>query len=127
MFLAHEKKIPFTMKMFLVILFLNFGMLISGYLGETQVINKYLALIMGFIFFFIMFAYIWYVFVANGKYTTFFVWFTFYAYLAIWSTYGIVYIADEKTKNIVFNALDLLAKAIMGIFFWMVFTKSVSF
>lgn len=126
MVLANEKNITFTIKMFLIVLLLDYGMLISGYLAETQRINNMLGLFIGFAFFFIMFAYIWYTFMGHGK-NTFVVLFSYFTFFIVWSMYGIAYMADEQTKNILYNILDLTAKALMGIFFWMVFTKSVSF
>jgi len=101
-------------------------MLLFGYFGETNKINKYTSLLIGFVFFVLMFAFIWYIFMNNGK-NSFIVVFTYFMFLIVWSIYGIAYIMDEETKNILYNILDLVSKAFMGIFFWMVFTKSIIF
>jgi len=126
MILAKEKNIPFTIRAFIVILLLDICMLLFGYFGETNKINKYTSLLIGFVFFVLMFAFIWYIFMNNGK-NSFIVVFTYFMFLIVWSIYGIAYIMDEETKNILYNILDLVSKAFMGIFFWMVFTKSIIF
>ena len=126
MLLANEKKKPFTIKIFIFVLFLDLCMILSGYLGETNKISRFSALFLGFMFLIIMFGFIWYIYMSNGK-NNFIVSFTYYTFVVIWSIYGIAYLQDEETKNIIYNILDLIAKAFMGIFFWMIFTKSISF
>jgi bacteriorhodopsin len=126
MVLGNEKNIPFTFKTFSIVLFLDLAMLLSGYLGETGKISKITGLVVGFLFFGLMYFYIWYTFMANGK-NTFAVYLSYFIFLIVWSIYGIAYMMDEATKNIIYNILDLVAKAFVGIFFWMYFTKSVVF
>jgi bacteriorhodopsin len=123
--LSAEKKRPFYFTSFIVIMALNFGMLAAGYFGETQVIDKKYGFILGFVFFFAMYAYIWSLFM-SGK-NTFASILSYMLFIVFWSIYGLVYFADEKTKNIVYNGLDLIAKALIGIFFWMYFTGVVKF
>ena len=48
----------------------------------------------------------------------------YWAFAILWSGYGILYMADEQTKNIGYNVLDLFAKCFVGIFFWAYFTKT---
>lgn len=124
--LANENKVPFTFKVFLIVILLDIGMLLSGYMGEIGKINKIIALLIGYACFTLLFSFIWYVFMSKGK-NGFIVWFTYFSFVVLWGIYGIAYMADEETKNVIYNILDLLAKAFMGIFFWMVFTKSISF
>lgn len=124
--LANENKVPFTFKVFLLVILLDIGMLLSGYMGEIGKINKIIALLIGYACFTLLFSFIWYVFMSKGK-NGFIVWFTYFSFVVLWGIYGIAYMADEETKNVIYNILDLLAKAFMGIFFWMVFTKSISF
>lgn len=126
MILANEKNIPFTFKAFVVILLLDLCMLASGYLAETGRINKITGLVLGFAFFFAMFAYIWMMYMNKGK-NTFVATFTYFVFFIVWGIYGVAYMADEQTKNILYNILDLIAKAMMGIFFWMAFTNSITF
>lgn len=124
--LSSENKISFYFSSFLVVLILNFGMLASGYMGETKMIDKQFGLMIGFIFFFALFAYIWYMYMSTGK-TTFGASMTFFIYLIIWSMYGLIYFAEERTKNILYNILDLIAKALVGIFLWLYYTGVVKF
>jgi bacteriorhodopsin len=126
MVLSNEKKIPFTFGFYVIILLLNFAMLFVGYLGEINKIPRLTADGIGFLFFIGVFGYIWKRFIEKGK-NTFGSTVSYYSFLIIWAMYGIVYLFDEKTKNIAYNVLDLIAKAFMGIFFWMYFTKSVKF
>ncbi len=126
MVLANQKKINFTIATFLIVILLDFGMLIFGYLGEAGYMNKMLALFISFAFFFALFFYIWYTFLREGK-NNFIVSISFYIFLVIWSIYGLIYMANDMIRNIIYNVLDLIAKSIIGLFFWMYFTKSVVF
>ncbi len=126
MVLASEKKKAFTFSTFLIILVLDIGMLIAGYLGETKKIDKLLAVFLGFVFFFVMYVFIWMMFMSTGK-NTFGANLSYFIFLFVWTIYGIVYMMDEETKNIAYNILDLIAKAFVGIFFWMYFTKAIVF
>jgi bacteriorhodopsin len=121
--LEHNIAVKFTT--YFIIILLNFGMLAAGYLGEIKKLDKKIALTVGFVFFFVMFWIIYSNFMIDnssfGANLSFFIFFVF------WSIYGAIYLTKDKTKNIVFNVLDLIAKAIVGIFFWMYFTKSVIF
>ena len=51
----------------------------------------------------------------------------FWLYLGLWSLYGVFYHTNEATKMLGYNILDLIAKAFVGIFFWLYLTKSVLF
>lgn len=104
----------------LIVLILNFGMLISGYLGERKKINKNQGQIIGFVFFFLLFGYIYYEFL-YGKYH-FDNQMIYWAFFIFWIFYGIAYRKDEEEKNIWFNILDLISKCFVGIFFWAYFT-----
>lgn len=123
--LATEKNKPFYFYSFIIIILLNYGMLASGYFGETRAIDKTYGFTLGFVFFFAMYGYIWYLFM-SGK-NTFASVISYVIFVVFWGIYGLVYFADEKTKNIAYNALDLIAKALVGIFFWMYFTGVVKF
>lgn len=121
--LENDKSLFFIT--YIIIIMNNFAMLLSGYLGEINIIDKRISLVIGFIFFFIMFWLIWINFM--GKNSTKMSLITYYLFFTIWSVYGLIYLADEKTKNITFNILDLIAKAFVGIFFWLYLTKAVIF
>jgi bacteriorhodopsin len=126
MLLGYENKIPVKIKPFLLVLFFNLLMLGFGYSGETGLLNKNLASFMGFIFLFLTFGTIWRLFMTSIK-TTYQSKLIFWLYLGLWSLYGVFYHANEAIKLIGYNMLDLIAKAFVGIFFWLYLTKSVMF
>ena len=98
----------------LIIVILNVFMLLFGYLGEINYINKYLSVTIGFIFFFLNFYFIYeyYAKYSNlGKKL-------FYFNLIIWSLYGVAAMTDIKTKNISYNLLDIVAKNFYGIYIY---------
>ena len=108
---------------FLIVLILNYGMLGFGFLGESGKMNKLTANLVGFVFFIGLYGYIYMshihgfnIFDNNMLY---------YAFLILWSIYGIVYFMNEKIKNISYNILDLWSKCFVGIFFWAYFTKTI--
>lgn len=127
MVLANERKVNLKVTSLLIVLLLNYAMLISGYMGETRVIERSMACAIGFVFFGIMFGYIWTMFMSGQKVIGFASMLSFGVFLSVWAMYGIVFLLDEKTKNVAFNILDLIAKAFVGIFFWMYFTNAVVF
>jgi hypothetical protein len=96
-------------------------MLYSGYLGEKGKISKTTGCIVGFIFFAALFALIYVSFVKNCSKTFNFVLFGLYFF--IWSLYGVVYLLDEETKNIMYNILDVTSKCFVGLGLWAYFTK----
>jgi bacteriorhodopsin len=126
MLLGYENKIPVKIKPFLLVLFFNLLMLGFGYSGEIGLLNRNLASFMGFIFLFLTFGTIWRLFMTSIK-TTYQSKLIFWLYLGLWSLYGVFYYANEAIKLIGYNMLDLIAKAFVGIFFWLYLTKSVIF
>ena len=98
----------------LIIVVLNIFMLLFGYLGEINYINKYLSIGVGFVFFFLNFYFIYEYYAKYsdlGKKL-------FYFNLIIWSLYGIAAMTDIKTKNILYNLLDIVAKNFYGIYIY---------
>jgi len=107
---------------FLIILLLNYAMLISGFAGETGIIqNTNLTQFMGFFFFAILFGFLYVKFLS--KKNNFDNKIIYYSFLILWAFYGIFYNMDHEFRNIGYNVLDLLAKCFVGIFFWAYFTK----
>lgn len=107
-----------------VIIALNAIMLGTGYLGEIGTISKNMGFGVGFAAFFAMYYYIYATFL-KGKYK-FDNSLLYWAFFILWSMYGVLYMMDEKTKNVGFNILDLFAKCFVGIFFWAYFTKVIT-
>ena len=119
----NKQKVPGLV--FIAVVIMNFIMLYLGYLGERDKLDRNVALITSFIFFFGVFGLIWFIFIRNYRNKTNYVIFGLYVFL--WSIYGLVYMADEETKNITFNILDLSAKCLIGLGFWAYFTKIITF
>ena len=106
------------------IIILNYIMLLFGYLGEIKMIGRYLATLLGFIAFLIMYFIIYINFVkpkyCRDNYVLFAI------YFIVWSMYGIVYLFDEETKNMITNVLDLTAKCLVGLGLWVYYTNIIT-
>lgn len=103
-------------KIILLILFANMGMLVSGYLGEIQVLDKYVACIIGFLFFILAFGILYREYARESKVGK-----MLYAFLVtIWSLYGFAFLMRADYKNITINGLDILAKNFFGVFLFVV-------
>ena len=124
--LGYENKIDVHFLSFSLVLFFNFLMLGFGYIGEINMLNRTVANFIGFIFFFLTYGTIYKLFM-NGPKVTKQSKIIFWLYLGLWSLYGVFYQTNETTKMVGYNILDLLAKAFVGIFFWLYLTKIVKF
>lgn len=99
-----------------VILFSNMLMLVFGYLGEIGIIDKYIAVNIGFVFFTITFYTLYDKFAKKsnvGKKI-------FSVLTMIWALYGVAFMFPIAEKNIMFNILDIIAKNFFGIFLWFI-------
>ena len=103
---------------------LNYFMLLTGYLGEIDLMNKSLAALFGFGGLYGIFYLIYKTFLENKNVLANNI--LFGIYLVIWSLYGVVYFLDEEYKNIFTNILDAIAKSGMGIGLWAYYTKIVT-
>ena len=121
--LSYNSKTTIHLSIMISILLLNYMMLILGYSGEMKYIDKTIANIIGFIPFFSMFFIIYLYYVKPRPTRVNYI--IFGIYLTIWSIYGIVYMFDEMTKNIIINILDLTAKCLVGIGLWIYYTKTI--
>jgi len=126
MVLGYENKVIVKFRPFVLTMVLNFAMLAFGYSGEIGLLNKNIAGFMGFIFFFLTYGTIWKLFMTGSKITIQSK-FIFWIFLGTWSLYGVFYYTNDAIKLIGYNILDLIAKAFVGIFFWLYLTKSVVF
>jgi bacteriorhodopsin len=95
-----------------IILFLNLLMLIFGYLGETEQLNKTYAVTFGF-FPFIL--YFWLIYENYAKYSDFGKK-LFYYFFIVWTFYGIVAYFPYYLRNSCYNILDLFAKNFFGLY-----------
>ena len=126
MVLGYENKIAVRFKSFILVLISNLFMLGFGYAGEIGLLNRNLASFMGFLFLLLTFGIIWKLLITCAK-ATYQSKLIFWLYLGLWSLYGVFYHTNEATKMLGYNILDLIAKAFVGIFFWLYLTKSVLF
>jgi len=94
------------------ILVLNATMLTFGLLNEHHVLNKYVAVFLGFIPFVAMF---YLIYENYAKYSekgiVLFKYFSF-----VWSLYGVSALMSYHWKNIFYNILDLFAKNFFGLY-----------
>lgn len=120
---AYNNKKKITLSSYLIILLLNYGMLLFGFLGENNILDKLQANGIGFAFFAGLYYYIYDTHIK--KFKIFDNNILFYSFLVLWSFYGLTYWLDEEHKNISYNILDLFAKCFVGIFFWAYFTKAI--
>ena len=99
-------------KILIYVLILNASMLTFGLLNEYHILNKYLAVFLGFIPFVAMFYLIYENFAKySEKGTTLFKYFSF-----VWSLYGVAALMSYHWKNIFYNILDLFAKNFFGLY-----------
>jgi len=105
-----------------MIVLLNWLMLLFGYLGERKIMSPMTGLLIGFVFFALMLLYLYMYLIPSGCSLTVFIIFGI-----IWSGYGIAYMLDEEEKNIAYNILDVISKALFGVVLWMYFGKVISF
>jgi len=97
------------------ITFLNFLMLLFGLFGELNVLPYILAIFIGFIPFLYYF-YLIYDKYYNNKEISQDKKFVFWFFFIFWSLYGISALMKYKTKNIMYNILDLFSKNGFGLF-----------
>jgi len=87
-------------------------MLLFGYLGEINKINKEVSICIGFVFFFLSFKTIYDEYANKsilGKKL-------FTVLSVVWGLYGVAALYDRNTKNIMYNSLDVVAKNFFGLY-----------
>ena len=97
-----------------IIFVLNGLMLLFGYMGETDRLNKYIGIPLGFIMFFGVFYVIYHNYAVktqSGKNL-------FYFVFIVWFLYGIAAMFPGIPKNISYNVLDIIAKNFYGLFIY---------
>ena len=111
-----------NLNIFIPIIFLNFIMLTSGYLTEINKISRTPGVLFGFIPFLIYFYLIYENFAKFTK-SGFQI---FLFFFVVWFTYGIAALMSYKTKNIMYNILDLFAKNFFGVYLGFVVLNSIN-
>lgn len=106
-FITEHKKDITTM------LLANWGMLLTGYLGEREIIPQGVSLALGFGFFAWSFSII-------KKYAdTSEIGKKLFVFLVVvWSLYGVVFPLDPELKNTALNTLDIIAKNFFGMYLY---------
>ena len=94
------------------VIFLNWLMLIFGYLGEAKIIGTLTGVLLGFIPFLIYYAIIYFKYAIKSKTG----WKLFWYFFTFWSLYGVVALLPYYIKNALYNILDLFAKNFFGMF-----------
>lgn len=95
------------------ILLANFFMLLAGYWGETNILSRFNATLVGFLFFFIEFWLIYNDFVLPYKSPSNV--FYFWVFFVVWALYGVAYMFNHTTKNVIYNGLDVISKNMYGV------------
>ena len=98
----------------LSVLLLNWFMLLTGYLNEIKLMNKYMSTIIGFVPFVLMFWIIYDYYDLQNFDTT--VYYGFIYFVIVWAIYGLAAIMGYNMKNVMYNILDLFAKNVTSIF-----------
>ena len=94
------------------VLFLNWLMLIFGYLGEVKILDTLTGVLLGFVPFLIYYAIIYFKYAIQSKSG----WKLFWYFFIFWSLYGVVALLPYYIKNALYNILDLFAKNFFGLF-----------
>jgi bacteriorhodopsin len=109
-------------KCYIIIVILNWLMLLFGYLGESKIISSMKGLLLGFFFYAAMLLYMYMYIIPKGCSLAVFI-----IFAVIWTGYGIAYMLKEEEKNIAYNILDIMSKAVFGVVLWMYFGKVLAF
>lgn len=121
--LFYNKHAPVSYKTFGGVIALNWAMLYAGYQGETGAISRFTGLWLGFLFFAAMLVLLYTAVIPKGAPIA-----VFAVFAVIWTLYGVAYMfEDEEKKNITYNVLDVIAKALFGVVLWMYFGRVLSF
>lgn len=120
---GHNTKVPIQLHIIAFIWVLNYLMMFFGFMGETGMMDKWAAMGLGFIPFFMMLYVIFYTYIRPKYVTDNYILFFFYAF--IWSLYGVVYMLSDIYKNIILNILDCISKCFVGIALWSYYTKII--
>ena len=99
----------------------TFAMLLFGFLGEKNILNKNIAIPLGFVFFGLSFNKIWEVFAKITEISRI----LFYILIFIWALYGFAAMFSVLPKNIMYNCLDIISKNFYGLFiFYLIWAKN---
>jgi bacteriorhodopsin len=123
--LSFNSKTKIRFHWFALSVVFNYMMLLIGYLGETEKLERIISNILGFLAFFVTFGIIFMQYVLPRYTRDNYILFGLYVF--VWGMYGIAYNFDEINKNILMNYLDLISKCLIGIGLWIYYTKIIKF
>ncbi len=111
-------------KLIILFIFYNFLMLLFGFLGEINILNRYLALSLGTLFFLLSFNIIYqYYGKLNDDNKN-----LFYFIFIVWALYGVSYLFNYKYRNASYNILDIFSKNFYGLYiFYKILKKKNSY
>jgi bacteriorhodopsin len=112
--MVHGLDIPWDLTILVIVL--NEFMLLFGLLGELNYISRISACIYGFICLVALLLIIYFWIGVNENQAIY--WF----FVVLWSIYGFVYLLNDKIKFIIYNFLDVIAKAGLGLWTWVLAT-----
>lgn len=101
---------------------LDWAMLAAGYAGELGYTERWIGLALGFVAFGGLLWLLWTTVAGFGRPMG-----VFWIFAVIWSMYGVAYMLEEETKNITYNILDVISKALFGVALWMYFGRVLIF
>ena len=97
------------------IIFFNFMMLLFGFLGETEILDKHVSIPIGFIFFGLTFREV-HKFTKNIDINKK----IFTIVIILWALYGVAAMLEPLEKNISYNILDMFSKNFYGLYIFYV-------
>ena len=121
LFFTFYSKKPVSFTCFFYVIFFNYLMLLFGYLGESNRIDKMLGGFLGFLAYALMLFFMYKFFVRHDDFRH--KQLIFIVFAIIWSFYGIAYYLNEEDKNIMYNFLDVISKSGFGLFMWLYYGK----
>lgn len=122
MFFEFEQQGRVPLHAYGLILLFNYLMLACGYLGETNKIDKKVGCIIGFLFYVAILVVMWNFFLSGGRATSREL-LVFVIFSIVWGLYGVAYLLKVYPKNLMYNVLDVIAKAFFGVFMWVYYSN----
>ncbi len=92
----------------------NLAMLAFGYVGELDILPKYISIPIGFGFFFKVFSIIYHNFAKTSVLGNR----LFVFLLSVWSMYGVAAMFPPNLKNVSYNLLDIVSKNFYGLYIY---------
>ena len=89
-------------------------MLTFGYIGEQNILSKFISIPIGFVFFFKTFELIYNNYAIHSNLGVK----LFYFMFIVWSLYGVAATFKPNEKNVSYNVLDIISKNFYGLFIY---------